>query len=271
MMGSLSRLKVVLALQILGVMAFAYPQDGQEQREKEQASIWYLGHSGFGIKTQGHFLIFDYAPQTRWKSKLSKGGIDPKEIKQYKVLVFVSHAHRDHFDPRIFRWASSMDTVTYILSRGCRAKKIKDAKIVRIGPNRSKRVGDAEIITIKSTDEGVGFLVKVDGLSVFHAGDHALWDEALSRAYKRQIDRLAKRHGAVDIAFIPVGRSKSVRKGAYYAIKRLSPRAIFPMHCRGNEREYRSFAKAAKKKGIKGEIFCAKKRGDKFVYKGKVE
>ena len=45
----------------------------------------------------------------------------------------------------------------------------------RVEARKSKKIDDMEILTISSTDAGVGFLIKVDGLVIFHAGDHVHW------------------------------------------------------------------------------------------------
>jgi L-ascorbate metabolism protein UlaG (beta-lactamase superfamily) len=41
-----------------------------------------------------------------------------------------------------------------------------------------------------STDQGVGFLVTVDGLTLYHAGDHARWAESDDQAFMAEIQWL---------------------------------------------------------------------------------
>ena len=82
-----------------------------------------------------------------------------------------------------------------------------------------------EIWTIKSTDEGVGFLVKVDGLVVFHGGDHAYWGGSID-SFSREIDYLAKVEDKIDIVFLALAtgtgqRSESITRGIFYAIEKL--------------------------------------------------
>ena len=51
---------------------------------------------------------------------------------------------------------------------------------------------EIDITTIKSTDAGVGFLVKVDGLSFYHAGNHANKQENDLNSHHLKIDYLAQ-------------------------------------------------------------------------------
>jgi hypothetical protein len=80
-----------------------------------EAQIWYLGHSGWAVRTQNHFLIFDYWEAMKTMppgeafvppddASLATGYIVPSEIADQNVIVFVSHAHSDHFDPVVLTW-----------------------------------------------------------------------------------------------------------------------------------------------------------------------
>ncbi len=84
-----------------------------------EASIWFLGHSGWAIKTQNHFLIFDYFCNS-WEKKpgdscLASGFIIPEQIKDLPVTVFATHSHGDHFDQRIFDWKKTIPDIEYVL------------------------------------------------------------------------------------------------------------------------------------------------------------
>jgi L-ascorbate metabolism protein UlaG (beta-lactamase superfamily) len=271
-------IKVILV--ILSVLVFfsnsLYCQDKKteehlkkELRDKE-AIVWYLGHSGWAVRTKGYFLIFDYAPKRLpRKSSLSKGDVNPEELKDLNVIVFVTHSHSDHYNPGIFRWTKSLDDITYIIGGSIRVKKNKN--IINIGARKEEKIMNLEVKTIKSCDDdGVGFLVKVDGLTVFHAGDHASW-AGMNKEYTKEIDWLAESDKEIDLCFLPVYDDRT-NEGAYYAIEKLSPKATFPMHCGWDERLYKEFAKNAQKKGIKAKIVPAEKKGDVFHYKeGNIE
>src|SRR5699024_857656 len=86
--------------------------------------------------------------------------------------VFVSHAHGDHFDSSILRWA---DQVQYIFSDDVQIPKDFTGKVTWVKPHTQVHVGNIEVSTLQSNDEGVAFLVKVDGKCIFHAGDLNWW------------------------------------------------------------------------------------------------
>jgi len=78
------------------------------------AKIWYLYHSGFAVKTDKHFLIFDY-----WKDTgggLKNGAINPDELVDEDVIVFASHVHGDHYNPEILNWRGKIPKLRIILS-----------------------------------------------------------------------------------------------------------------------------------------------------------
>jgi len=100
------------------------------------------------------------------KPSLDTGWIDPKEIKDLKVRVFVSHSHDDHFDPVIFTWKEDVPNITYFF--GWKAADDPSHHYM-VGPRAEYKSEDLEISTINSHHSGVpevGWLVEVDGLAI---------------------------------------------------------------------------------------------------------
>ena len=136
-------------------------------------------------------------------------------------------------------------------------------------------VGPARVWTIRSTDAGVGLLARLGDVTVYHAGDHARWVDALDGDYRAEIDHLASLGMAVDIAFIPIAvgtqcnATESLRIGALYAIAKLKPRVTVPMHVRCVDRmveRYQSFVDAAT---AAGHVAVAPRAiGEEFSYAG---
>ena len=238
--------------------------------KEKQAIVYYLGHSGWAVKTQNYFLIFDYFESKKkvdYKS-IADGYINPAEIKDEKIFVFVSHRHPDHYDKIIHHWKEEVPDISYIAGW-----KSRTDKFIPLPPHSDIKLDGLEISTLKSTDEGVGFSVKADGLIIFHAGDHASWDDEPEALYNSEIDYISEKTNNVDIAFLPVTKYSGVRPkcmtdGAVYAIKMLKAKAVFPMH--GNRKEflYKEFAHDVKKEGF--NIVCAEKPGDGYLYKNGV-
>jgi ankyrin repeat protein/L-ascorbate metabolism protein UlaG (beta-lactamase superfamily) len=240
-----------------------------------EAAVWYLGHSGWAIKTKSKLLIFDYnvfGPQAD-EAWLANGHINPEEIKKQEVFVFVTHEHEDHFNPVIFEWRKSIDGIKYIL--GFAPEKASEHVVLL--PREMKTIDDMEVSTIASTDAGVGFLVKVDGLTIFHAGDHACKQKDLTGPFVAEIDYLVDKSNDVDLAFMPITGcgfrdTEAVKTGIFYTLERLKPDVMFPMHALGFEYQYVEFASNAEKENTKTKFACAENKGDHFLFvKGKIK
>jgi L-ascorbate metabolism protein UlaG (beta-lactamase superfamily) len=243
--------------------------------ENGEAFIWYLGHAGWAVKTKNHLLIFDYVSLSRTgeaseNPSLAEGYIDPSEIKNCNVFVFVSHGHADHFDPAIFEWESSIKNITYIF--GWQADK--NPKYVYLKDPRMKKTFDSlEVYTINHDFDGipeVAYLLKVDGLVIYFSGDHGSTGEEINPVFKDNIDYLSQQATDIDMAFISQFGSRAggeVNNGDLYTISKLGPRVTLPMHQGGGERFYKKFAQEAKQKGAQTEFICAEKRGDRFHYR----
>ncbi|MCB2289724.1 MBL fold metallo-hydrolase [Clostridium sp. CS001] len=213
-----------------------------------QAKIYYIYHSGFAIKTKNHFLIFDYYKEpiqnnktnVSHESKQRESVLSPENIKDMKnIIVFSTHSHGDHFNPNIFNWENYNSDVQYILSSDIEADKDKcNYSFIEEGEEKSYK--DVHVKAYGSTDIGISFLVKVDGLTIFHAGDLNWWhwkedslEEQLvaQEAFKAQIERL-KEEKIIDIAFFPVDPrlEESYYIGGEYFAREIHPKMIIPMH-----------------------------------------
>jgi len=245
-----------------------------------EAIVWYLLHSGWAVNTKNHFLIFDYWPGRGPYSPnqtLENGVINPREIKDQKVIVFVSHAHGDHYDRVIHKWENKIKNINYVFGW----KVSNNPNFFCFTKEREKKtIGDIEIQVINHSVDRipeVAFLVKVDGLSIYHSGDHSAFHPPHINAYKDNINYLATKVKYVDLAFIMTvdgGCRKTkytdgIINGAFYSIEKLRPKMMFPMHGGGCEKYYEEFYQLSKTKGLKTKILPARNRGDKFIYKNK--
>ena len=132
--------------------------------------IVYLHHSGFAITTKQHLLVFDYYqdPAALLSSLIQTGK---------KIYIFSSHAHADHFNPKIGGWQNAV--LTYFLSDDIREagglRGVKPDKVRYLGPYETVEQDVLKVVTYGSTDEGISFFVEVDGWRLFHAGDLNWW------------------------------------------------------------------------------------------------
>ncbi len=234
-----------------------------------QAYVWYLNHSGYAVKTKSAILVFDYwdpAPSPA-RSLLANGHIDPEELKGWPVYVFASHGHDDHFDRRILEWKKTIPDIHYIFGFE------DDAEVgaVYAAPRTQRTLGPMTITTIQSSDEGVGFAVQIDGLTLFHAGDHSNNSlEKEGNTFFPEIDFLAERGIRADAAFFlnmfgcGSTHPEAFRQGIFYAADKLGIETVFPMHGMYREWVYADLKEAAAKNGVKVDVQAAVNRGDRF-------
>ena len=204
-----------------------------------KAKIWYLYNSGFAVKTDKHFLVFDYWKQRPKGKGLDSGVIDPETLIDQDVIAFVSHSHGDHFSRSVLDWGKVIPNFRLVLSDDIP----KAPGALMIGPGKQLRQDDFKLETLASNDEGVAFVIDIDGLCVYHAGDLNWWhwegepddyNEDMAATYKSQIDLLRGRR--IDLAFVPVDPRLGVQYswGINYLMETVDVRYVVPMHF-GNE------------------------------------
>lgn len=182
--------------------------------------ITFWKHSGFSIETQSLVILVDYIG----------GGFRPDGR---EVLALISHAHDDHRRPSLTAFA---DRVLDCPEAG-----------------REFQISGARIRTFGSTDEGVSFLIELDGQRVFHAGDLNLWhwkDEGdadwTRRAYADFYSVLESLAGErMDVAMFPVDprQGSDYDEGARIFLERIRPGILIPMHFWDNPEAAKEFAR----------------------------
>jgi len=206
------------------------------------AKITYLFHSGYAVETAEHFLIFDYyQPFPRKNDGIAEGIITSDYLKTKKnVLVFVSHNHADHFDPIILDWTKDNPAITYILSSDVQTNTAQ-LNCQVLSAYEQVNVKQVAIKAFGSTDQGISFLLHVDGLSIFHAGDLNWWHwsgESLAEqtsaesAFKAEIEKIKLLGIHIDVAFFPIDRrmEEFYSIGAEYFADKIKPQLLVPMH-----------------------------------------
>jgi len=195
-----------------------------------------IGHSGFLAEMPGYNFIFDYFAD-------KKNIITPEVFANKKTCVFASHNHFDHYNKKIFDW-NSFGNIMYILDISCESPEIEN--IIKVSENEDLNIfnGEINIKTYGSTDEGVSFLVNINGFVIFHAGDlnDWYWEEestpeeliADESNYLRIIKKIAGQK--IDVAFIPEDPrlKNNSGRGIKYFKEIVNPDKIIPMHFPGN-------------------------------------
>ena len=193
--------------------------------------VSYLDHSGILVECKDRYYVFDYY----------KGELPPLDRKK-EVLVFCSHCHGDHYNPKIFDLLDGRG----MRYRAVLANDINDekrlSKIERsfVEPNQCYRLaGGVRVETLLSNDSGVAFIVSSDDGIVYHGGDLKDWywegepeedNRRLREIYHREIGRIKGRH--FDLAFVPLDPRLAAHyaDGILYFLENVDCDAVFPMH-----------------------------------------
>lgn len=240
------------------------------QLKNGEAAIWYLYHSGWAVKTSSVFMIFDYWElfENPGGPSLFNGFIDPHEIKDQDVYVFISHGHSDHFDEKILEWEKVIPHITYIF--GWPAPEAQSH--FAYGKDRiSKSFGPLEVKNIFHDFDGIpesAFLIEVNGLTIYYSGDHGNSPGALNPSYKDNTDYMSQQSNEFDIIFLPIFGSPSY-EGELYAVEKFNPRVILPMHLGAREAGAEKFITLAQTKYPKTSFWYPLKQGDSFLYKNR--
>jgi len=172
-------------------------------------NITWLGHDGVLIKGNGKAII-----------------IDPFQIKECEPadIILVTHEHYDHCSPEDINKVRKDSTM--IVTEADSAKKLSgDVRVVQPGDKLTVSGIEIEAVPAYNTNKNfhpkqngwLGFIVAVDGVRIYHAGDTDLIPEMGSLE--------------VDIAILPVsGTYVMTAEEAIEAAKIIKPKLAIPMH-----------------------------------------
>jgi L-ascorbate metabolism protein UlaG (beta-lactamase superfamily) len=264
---------------LLAATALAAGAAAQDAPPTEPASpaatIWYLGHCGYAVRTAHHILIFDYIEleESPTEYGLDRGFVDPAALAALSerdgldVTVFVSHEHVDHYDPVILAWRETVPDIRYVFGWGFEEGPGRHC----LATHRTQLALDGlSIRTVNSHHAGVpesAFLVEVDGLALFHAGDYQ-GRPGRGEPSRAVADMAWLRESApsVDLLFLGAWTGDPYLD----VIRGLEPGVIFPMHDRQREERYRDFAETLRGLGFAVPVVCPARRGDRFTLAGGV-
>lgn len=191
--------------------------------------VTYIGHSGFSVELESHILLFDYYEGTMPE-------FDPAK----KLLVFASHSHPDHFNREILKLADVYPDVEYIFPKDIRIAKKEQRESEHFMRKRDEiTVGDTKVKSLRSTDEGVAFLVRCEDRIIYHAGDLNWWhweeesidyNRNMRKNYQKEIKKLSRKK--IDLAFVVLDprQGGAAFSGIDYFMRNVKAGHVFPMH-----------------------------------------
>ncbi len=199
-------------------------------------NVTYIHHSSFLIETERCYYLFDYF----------RGSI-PALNPSKPVLVLASHKHHDHYQKIVFSILKDMGMqhIYAVLSRdipsGARPEDVP-CMLVSSGKYYELPQGQT-LLTFRSTDLGVAFLIR-DGKELFyHAGDLNDWvwteesaddNRQMTVKYREQIDLLAQELDGrtLDAAFVVLDprQEQDYDRGMLYFLQHIPCDCVYPMH-----------------------------------------
>ncbi len=228
-------------------------------------TVTYINHSGFFIELETTWMLFDY-----YNGKI------PPLPEGKKGYVFSSHRHPDHFRSEIFRLCEEQKDIRFILSSDIDKKKVPEnlrEQTFFIRPNADLAIDGVKVHTLRSTDEGVAFLVEAEGQTFYHAGDlndwrwkeeSEDWNQKMKKSFRKCIEPLRDRK--IDAAFVPldVRQEEYYNCGMDYFLELTETKRVYPMHFWGQpeitERWFEEHPQHPKRRSIvritgEGEVF----------------
>ncbi len=156
---------------------------------ENQAALWFLGQSGFLLKSAGITAVIDpylsdsVANVSPWLTRRYPAPIEPAALKV--DIYIVTHNHLDHLDPETIEQYRYKDQTVFVgprfVCRKLRSLGVRDSQIVKIDVGESQQIGRMKLTGIYTVPnepnviDTAGYHIKFDnGRSVYHTSDTAL-------------------------------------------------------------------------------------------------
>ncbi len=201
--------------------------------KKLGVTIRCLAHASFQIKTDTLNIYID--PTTKGTG-LKKGDFQPAD------LILVTHPHQDHFDNDLLKNIRKLGSP--IVAPPSVKKEIKKGVVWDLGPGQHMEISPTKVHVWSTPaynvkrfrpngepfhpkDLGVGFLIRVDGVKIYHAGDTDFIPE---------MERLEE--ADVDVALLPIGDTYTMDiPEAAEAAAVIKSKVVIPMHVKDADPE----------------------------------
>lgn len=205
----------------------------------KQINIKWFPPSWFQIKAGDHIIYIDPAylktnfahypkriEYSKWPDPID--GL-PEELEKGDIIV-ITHHHKDHCkDVTVGRLKNEKTKI--LATKQCSKELGKDITVVK--PGMEIEIGNINVKTVEAYNRkheggaklmhkkgiGVGYVISVEGKSIYHAGDTDLVPEM---EYLKN----------VDVALLPIG-GRNFTMGlseAVQAAKKIKPKVVIPMH-----------------------------------------
>lgn len=258
-----------------------------------QVALWWLGQSGYAIKTASTLWYVDlylsehltakYASTDKPHIRMTEAPLRGHQITHAK-WVFSSHKHSDHLDPETLPalFQSSPDARLVlplaIVDHAVHSVGLAQERLVPTRGDETLRCGTLTVHSIPSshpaldyTDEQgypfLGFIFQADGVTIYHSGDTVIYDGLAERVQQFN----------PDILILPINGTSERLKAlhvppnmshidAVHLAQQVKPRLVIPHHYEMftfNTVDVREFAICAAQQGIPYRVLQC---GERFVW-----
>jgi L-ascorbate metabolism protein UlaG (beta-lactamase superfamily) len=194
--------------------------------DPDSLQIWWIGQEGFIFKSHRQIIYID-PYLSSYAEKLTKGKPDehvrikPAPMKPEDVtnadIVLCTHDHADHIDPEGIPVIASKSPHAHFVVPECAQQTmqnfgIEDERIQTMKGDDELELNDINIHAVPAKHEEfdkhpekdypyLSYVINIDSISVFHAGDTIPYDGQVERVNKHKID----------LAFVPINGRDEVR------------------------------------------------------------
>jgi L-ascorbate metabolism protein UlaG (beta-lactamase superfamily) len=184
-------------------------------------NIRWFGHASFAIIDSSNKKIYF---------------IDPFEMPELGSeradLIFITHAHHDHLSEGDINHLLKPETIVIATSDSLATLNITDSQKFNVTPNQEYEIQGVKFETIPAynnhpertahlkSNNWVGYILYVNGLKIYHAGDTDFIDEMKSLNSKN-----------LDIAMLPIGGTYTMdAEEAAGAANAIAAKITIPIH-----------------------------------------
>jgi len=178
-----------------------------------------LGHASFQIKADGKVVYID----------LRKAG-NAVETTEKAALILVTHSHADHCSAEKIKKVRTKSTIIIAPEQSCKeiggnVKTLKPGETMSDAGITVKAVEAYNVKRFRASGKpwhpkgyGVGYVITVEGKTIYHAGDTDFIPEM-------------KKLGKIDVALLPSGDKYTMDNAeAAEAALAIKPKCVVPMH-----------------------------------------